>query len=128
MTLNRNPAVDAFLDSLDHPLKPAIESLRLAVLDADEAITERIKWKAPSFCFDSVDRVTFNLRPLSHVQLIFHRGAKATESAFDFDPSKWSGLLEMIGKDRGQVMFPSAEAAAARKDELIELVMEWVRA
>ncbi|PTT70425.1 DUF1801 domain-containing protein [Arthrobacter sp. HMWF013] len=128
MTLNRNPAVDAFLESLDHPLKPVIESLRLAVLDADGAITERIKWKAPSFCFDSVDRVTFNLRPLHHVQLIFHRGAKATGSAFDFDPSTWGGLLEMIGKDRGQVIFPSAEAAAARQDDFIGLVREWVRA
>lgn len=128
MTLNRNPGVDSFLESLDHPLKPVIESLRLAVLDADEAITERIKWKAPSFCFDSVDRVTFNLRPLNHVQLIFHRGAKAAEGAFEFDPSRWGGLLEMIGKDRGQVIFPGAEAAAARQDEFIDLVREWVRA
>ncbi len=109
-------------------MKPVIESLRLAVLDSDEAITEQIKWKAPSFCYDSVDRVTFNLRPLNHVQLIFHRGAKASGDAFDFDPSKWSGLLDMIGQDRGQVIFPSAEAAATRQDEFIGLVREWVRA
>ena len=128
MTLNRNPAVDSFLASLDHPMKPAIESLRLAVLDADEGITEQIKWKAPSFCYDSVDRVTFNLRPLHHVQLILHRGSKYTDDPFDFDPSRWSGLLEMIGKDRGQVIFPSVNAAAARQDEFIELVREWVRA
>lgn len=128
MTLNRNPVVDSFLESLDHPLKPVIERLRLAVLDADDAITERIKWKAPSFCFESVDRVTFNLRPLHHVQLIFHRGAKTVEDDFDFDPSKWSGLLEMIGQDRGQVIFPSAEAAEARQEEFVALVRESVRA
>ncbi|MCO4264878.1 DUF1801 domain-containing protein [Pseudarthrobacter sp. MDT3-26] len=126
MTLNRNLVVDSFLESLDQPLKPVIERLRLAVLDADDAITERIKWKAPSFCFESVDRVTFNLRPLHHVQL--HRGAKTIEDDFDFDPSKWSGLLEMIGQDRGQVIFPSAEAAAARQEEFVALVREWVRA
>ncbi|WP_168223477.1 DUF1801 domain-containing protein [Pseudarthrobacter sp. NIBRBAC000502772] len=120
--------VDSFLESLDHPLKPVIERLRLAVLDADDAITERIKWKAPSFCFESVDRVTFNLRPLHHVQLIFHRGAKALEDDFPFDASKWSGLLEMIGRDRGQVIFPSAEAAEARQEEFVALVREWVRA
>ena len=45
MTLNRNPLVDSFLESLDHPLKPVIERLRLAVLDADDAISERIKWR-----------------------------------------------------------------------------------
>src|SRR5687767_13902473 len=109
MTQNRNPEVDSFLESLNHPLKPAIESIRRAVLDADDAITERIKWNAPSFCLNSVDRVTFNLRPLHHVQLIFHRGAKTNEDVFHFDTSKWKGMLEMIGQDRGQVIFPSAE-------------------
>ncbi len=128
MTLNRNPDVDLFLETLDHPLKPVIESLRLAVLNADDTMTERIKWKAPSFCFNSVDRVTFNLRPLDHVQLIFHRGAKTNEDVFPFDTSKWSGLLEMIGEDRGQVIFPSAEVAAAREAEFVRLVHEWVRA
>lgn len=128
MTLNRNPLVDSFLESLDHPLKPVIERLRLAVLDADDAISERIKWRAPSFCFHSVDRVTFNLRPLHHVQVIFHRGAKTIEDDFHFDTAKWTGLLEMIGQDRGQVIFPSAEVATARQDEFVALVREWVRA
>lgn len=128
MTLNRNPLVDSFLESLDHPLKPVIERLRLAVLDADDAISERIKWRAPSFCFHSVDRVTFNLRPLHHVQVIFHRGAKTIEDDFHFDTAKWTGLLEMIGQDRGQVILPSAEVATARQDEFVALVREWVRA
>jgi hypothetical protein len=128
MTPNRNPTVDSFLEALDHPMKPVIERLRLAVLDADDAITERIKWRAPSFCFHSVDRVTFNLRPLHHVQLIFHRGAKTAEDDFHFDASRWSELLEMIGQDRGQVIFPSAEAAAAGQEEFVGLVREWVRA
>ena len=108
-------------------MKPSIERLRLAILDADDAITEQIKWKAPSFCFNSVDRVTFNLRPLHHLQLIFHRGAKTIEDNLRFDASNWSGLLEMIGQDRGQVIFPDAEAAIARQQEFIELVREWVR-
>jgi len=127
MTLYRNPEVDSFLESLDHPLKPVVQRLRLAVLEADEAITERIKWRAPSFCFDSVDRVTFNLRPLHQVQLIFHRGAKTIDDDFHFDTAKWSDLLEMIGQDRGQVIFPSAEAATARQEEFGELVREWIR-
>lgn len=128
MTQNRNPVVDTFMEALDHPLKPVIQSLRLAVLDGDDEITEQIKWKAPSFCFDSVDRVTFNLRPLHHVQLIFHRGARVTGAGFDFDVSQWNGLLEMIGQDRGQVIFPNADVAATRQDEFVALVRAWVRA
>ena len=34
----------------------------------------------------------------------------------------------MIGKDRGQVIFPDAEAVRARQEEFVELVREWVRA
>jgi hypothetical protein len=34
----------------------------------------------------------------------------------------------MIGKDRGQVIFPGAEAARAWQEEFVELVREWVRA
>ena len=83
--------------------------------------------EAPSFCFHSVDRVTFNLRPRHQVQLIFHRGARTIQDDFRFDTTKWSGLLEMIGQDRGQVIFPSAEAATARQEEFAELVREWVR-
>ena len=128
MTLNRNPLVDTFLASLDHPLKPVIERLRSAVLAADGEITEHIKWRAPSFCFQTVDRVTFNLRPLHQVQVIFPRGAKPVEDDFHFDSAKWSGMLEMIGQDRGQVIFHSAEAATDGQMEFVELVREWVRA
>jgi hypothetical protein len=60
--------------------------------------------------------------------LIFHRGAKTVDGDFHFDASKWIGLLEMIGKDRGQVIFPSAEAAMARQEEFVVLVREWIRA
>lgn len=120
--------VDAFLESLDHPLKPVVESLRLTILNADYGITEGIKWKAPSFRFHSIDRITFNLRPLQHVQLIFHRGAKTREDEFAFDAQRWDGLLKMIAQDRGQVIFPSEEVAMARQEEFAGLVREWVRA
>jgi hypothetical protein len=62
------------------------------------------------------------------VQLIFHRGAKTIEDDFHFDTSRWSGLLEMIGPDRGQVIFTSAEDATARQAEFVELVRDRVRA
>lgn len=62
------------------------------------------------------------------MQLIFHRGPKTIVDDFHFDASEWSGVLEMIGQDRGQVIFPSAEAAAARQEDFVALVREWVRA
>jgi len=43
-------AVADFLSELDHPLKPAIVDARKSILVANKAISERIKWNAPSFC------------------------------------------------------------------------------
>lgn len=109
-----------------------IERLRLAAFDGDDAITEQIKWTARSFCLHSVDRVTFDLRQRHQVWLIFHRGTKSIEDDFHFDTSnfdisKWRGLLEMIGQERGQMIIPSAETATARQEEFLELVREWIR-
>jgi hypothetical protein len=58
------PAGDVaqFMAELDHPLKDGVEMLRSAILGADPGITEHVKWKAPSFRYAGVDRVTFHLR------------------------------------------------------------------
>ena len=42
--------VDRYLAELEHPLKPAIARLRAAIVGSDPAITEHVKWNAPSFC------------------------------------------------------------------------------
>jgi len=41
--------VDRFLADLEHPLKAGVEQLRAAILASDDAITEHVKWNAPSF-------------------------------------------------------------------------------
>jgi hypothetical protein len=41
--------VDAFLESLQHPLKPAVLLLRQIFQQADPSINESIKWNVPSF-------------------------------------------------------------------------------
>lgn len=87
--------VNRFMAQLDHPLKPQIATLLNASLASDPQITEQIKWKAPSFCIDGDDRVTFLLHPPAATHLVFHRGAKvkdATDFAFE-DPTglmKWA--------------------------------------
>jgi hypothetical protein len=37
----RSPAVDEFLDALDHPLKAGVEAIRLGILESNPKITER---------------------------------------------------------------------------------------
>ena len=40
--------VDEYLAALDHPLKAGIVDLRFAILESNPAISEHIKWNAPS--------------------------------------------------------------------------------
>ena len=66
-------AVERYMAALVHPLKSEVETLRQIILKADARISEGIKWNAPSFyCGDWF--ATFDLRSMSWVQIIFHRG------------------------------------------------------
>ncbi len=121
----RNPAVDAFLDGLDHPLADDVRALRLEILALPVGVQEQVKWKAPSFTYDGVDRVTFNLRPTDRLQLVLHRGAKVRPDGEEFTFADDAGLVEWITPDRGTVTLPPAELAA-RRPALLDLVARWV--
>ena len=120
---NRSPEVDRFMKGLNHPLKEEIEQLRAAILDSNDAITEHIKWKAPSFCYAGEDRVTFRLYPAERAQLIFHRGVKVKDDAADFAFEDETGLLRWVAADRAVVALQDAEA---RQRDLVEIVNRWV--
>ncbi|WP_233613803.1 MULTISPECIES: DUF1801 domain-containing protein [Corallococcus] len=124
---NLGGEVEQFMAELEHPLKAEIEAVRAAILASDASITERIKWKAPSFVHSGDDRVTFRLAPKGIFQVILHRGAKvkdATDFAFEDD----SGLVEWLAKDRGVVTLPDAKTVKAKKAALVKLVGRWMKA
>jgi len=120
--------VDTYLASLDHPLASEVRELREAILELDERITERIKWKAPSFVVDGDDRVTFALRPGKGLEVILHRGVAVRDdtAAFRFDDD--SGIARWATPDRGIVSLPDAAAIDARRDLLLVLVRRWIDA
>ena len=77
MIYKLNSEVSAFLDELSHPLRSEIEQLRNCILNANENLTENIKWNGPNYCFDNEDRITMRVQPpTKQIQIIFHRGAK----------------------------------------------------
>ncbi|RKH79983.1 DUF1801 domain-containing protein [Corallococcus sp. AB045] len=112
---------------LEHPLKAEIQAVRAAILASDDTITERIKWKAPSFVHSGDDRVTFRLAPKGIFQVILHRGAKVKDTkGFAFEDD--SGLVEWLAKDRGVVTLPDAKTVKAKKAALVKLVGRWMKA
>lgn len=123
---NQSIAVDQFIQTLEHPFKDEIVKVREIILGADENITEHIKWNAPSFCYQGDDRITFRLHPPKNIQLIFHRGAKVKDSTvFSFDDS--TGIIQWITKDRGTVTFENMEDIEEHKEDLKNLVKEWMK-
>ena len=121
--------VNSFLDNLDHPLKDGVIALRKTILGAHPALTEQIKWNAPSFCLGGDDRITFRIPPKGKatVQLIFHRGAKAKDSN-DFQFTDPSGLVEWAAGDRGVVTFSSSAEISKSKAKIVALVKAWLDA
>lgn len=72
---NSNPAVDQWFSDLDHPLKGAMLLVRQLVLEADERISESIKWSSPTFEFKG-NLASFQPKARQFVSLMFHRGAE----------------------------------------------------
>lgn len=120
-------SVDELLRALQHPFRDAIFSLRATLLASNPAITERVKWNAPSFCLDDDDRATLRFPPKGGLQLILHRGAKVKPTAgFVFDDP--TGRVSWAAPDRGVLTFETPEDLTARRDEVVALVNAWMRA
>ncbi len=118
--------VEQYLADLEHPLKAGVVRLRAAILASNPAITEHVKWNAPSFCVDGTDRVTFRLRPGARLQLVFHRGAVKRTDTEDFVFHDPTGLMAWLAPDRALVDLPTLEVVAQHEQDVVTLVNRWV--
>lgn len=120
----KDPAVAAFLDALDHPLKKEVVAARRIILGVDSTIHEGVKWNAPSF--RTVDYfATMHLRSTDQLQMVFHRGAKAKATkAMDIpDPH---GMLKWLAVDRCLVTLGAGKAFTQRRAALADIVRAWI--
>ena len=120
-------AVDAFMRTLDHPLKEDIEALRRIVIAADPSIAEGIKWNAPSFRTHEYF-ATMHLRKKDEVGLVLHLGAAARdlpESGLHIeDPD---GLLNWLAKDRAVIGFSGTGDLDMKRNALQDVLRQWIR-
>lgn len=113
--MNENPEVSAWLDKLEHPLKDVIVAVRSAFLEADERITEAIKWQSPTFMYGS-NLASIDPKAKKHVAVLFHRGAEI--------PGEHP-LLQGGGKLARYARFPDLDSVAAGRPGLIAIVRAW---
>jgi hypothetical protein len=122
----RDPAVDAFLADLDHPLKTEIEEVRGIVLGAAPAIRDGIKWNGPSFRTTEWFATVF-LRSTDRVQLVFHLGAKVKDgSTKGVDVPDPEGLIRWITKERCIVTAGAGKEIRARRAAIESIVRAWI--
>lgn len=121
------PAVDAFIARLEHPAKTLVVQLRAAVLAADPAIAEGVKWNAPSFRTGEYF-ATMNLRAKVGVALVLHFGAKVRSVAAGPESIDDAGrLLKWLAKDRALVEFANEADLQARQEALQAVLRQWIR-
>jgi hypothetical protein len=71
----KNPAVQAWFERFDHPLKPLMLQVRRVILASDKRVSESIKWSTPTFSYNG-DIASFIPQAKSFVSLLFHRGSE----------------------------------------------------
>lgn len=120
------PAVESFITRLEHTAKALVVQLRAAVLAADPAIAEGVKWNAPSFRTGEYF-ATMNLRAKVGVALVLHFGAKVRSVAAGpdsiEDPAR---LLKWLAKDRALVEFGSEADLQAKQAALQAVLRQWI--
>ncbi|MFN0174103.1 MAG: DUF1801 domain-containing protein [Saprospiraceae bacterium] len=106
--------VQAYMDKLEHPLKPAIEVLRGIIKGANSKISERIKWNAPSYYYKA-DMVTFGppARKSDEILLVFHYPGVVKINA---------EILEGNYKDRRLAIFKNMAEVEANREELTRIL------
>jgi uncharacterized protein YdhG (YjbR/CyaY superfamily) len=115
--VSRTDKVEEFLRELSHPLKAEVEAVRSIIMGVDKDINEEIKWKAPSFNYKGEYLVTFNLRDMKRIHLVFHNPLISQVK---------SSLLEGDYKDRRMAYFADMKDVKAKKVVLEKVLKDLI--
>ena len=116
-----------FLAKFDDERKLLVEAMLEAITEACPALTETIKWNAPSFCVNGKDRMTIMLHKKDRVGLILHTGVKPKEDKkaphlFTDD----TGLLEWNSNIRATIYFFDLAEFLSKRDLFKKAIRRWI--
>ena len=119
MAKKQKETVDEFMARHETPMKAEVQAVRDIIKGVNPDIGEQIKWNAPSYFYNGVDMVTFQLRPQDHVHLVFHHPAVVNIQ---------SDILEGDYVDRRMTYLRGMADIEAKRGELARVVGELVAA
>ena len=114
--MNENPEVSSWLAQLEHPLKDVILAVRAVFLEADDRITETIKWKSPTFMYEG-NLASIDTKAKKHVAVLFHRGAEIPGD---------HQRLEGEGSTARTMRFADLDEVNAGADDLQAVIRAWI--
>lgn len=117
--------IDAWLARLDHPLEPALQALRAAILGADPRIAEGVKWNAMSF--RTVEWFATARVHRDEVLLILHLGARV-KGGGGLRVEDPSGRLQWLAPDRAALRYRDLADVRAGRKALQAVVRQWLEA
>ncbi len=116
-----------FLTQFDDERKPLVEAILIAIIEECPTLTESIKWNAPTFCYDTKDRLTIMLHKKDRVGLILHTGAKPKEDKkappIYTDDTE---LLEWNSNIRATISFSDLNDFLSNRDLFKKAVKRWI--
>ncbi|MCQ3935792.1 MAG: hypothetical protein DPW18_01975 [Chloroflexi bacterium] len=116
--VSRTDKVEEFLRELNHPLTAEIEALRSIIKGVNKDIHEEIKWNAPSFNYKGEYLVTFNLREIKRIHLVFHNPLISKVK---------NELLEGDYKDRRMAYFGNMQEIKSKKPLLEKALKDLIK-
>ncbi len=116
--MSTDPEVDRFLADLDHPLKDEMQAVRKIILEADDRMTETIKWGGPTFMYKG-NMATINPRAKKFVNLFFQTGSVIENR---------HGVLEGDAAQVRTIKFTDMDDVDGKKDALTAVVKDWIEA
>ncbi len=118
-------SISEYRQALTPGQREIVDALRALVTSAKPDLIEHIKWNAPSFVCDGVDRITLGNDKVGRIRVILHRGAKPKEIlSFTFDAPV--DLVEWAASDRGVMTFASFDQVEGRANEIGEVFRRWL--
>ena len=120
-------SVENYLAALEPAVRADVDRLRTLVLAADPALTEEIKWNAPSFAHEGQDRVTLGLDRKGGYRIVLHRGAKVMDAdGFSFVDD--TGLASWPASDRGVIALKDRAGIDSASADITRLISRWIAA
>ncbi|MGI9598511.1 MAG: DUF1801 domain-containing protein [Acidimicrobiales bacterium] len=107
-----------WLEAYDNPMKEVVVAVREVILQADDRVSECIKWKSPTFTFEG-NIASFNPRSKKHASLMFHTGATIPGD---------HQILDGGGETARYVTFADLDEVEQKRQALIAVIQAWIEA